>query len=399
MMQRAFPAFCLMHLLFLSGCMPYRVSQFKTAYSTSEQIKRTFAQCFDGTDPNSCERAAWELAYIGDYDAALLAWDLAGKKAYAPKADSMIDLARMTLQPALPHIFAQAKNHQVVMINEDHHSPHHRVFTTELLDSLYVLGFRSLGLEGLKVDVVSGNIDQIPGKGYLIEPQYANLLRHALNLGYYVFGYDNVYGRGKDRELNQVNEIIRHMAVNHNQKTLIHSGGGHIREDTLILGGLMGYQFKKKTGIDPLTINQARFSEHLQKTKEHFLYRDLPPFAAPSMWVNRATGAPYTDGITDLLVLHPRTRFQDGRVSYLYDNPRYLKKKIKLPKSISPALICTYFYTESGQYEGHTPVDIIADCKNPKKEFVVLTPFKGRYISIVFDAEMNVVHHVKFRSL
>jgi len=381
----------------LLGCMPRPISQFNTSYSTPDRIKRTFAGCFDGTDPNSCERAAWELAYIGDHNATLLAWDLTGKKTYVAKADSAFDLATMTLQPALPHIFAQAKNRQVVMINENHHSPDHRVFTTELLDSLYALGFRSLGLEGLKVDVVSGNIDQIPGKGYLIEPQYANLLRHALNLGYYVFGYDNLRGRGKDRELNQVNEIIRHMAANNNQKTLIHSGGGHIREDTLILGGLMGYQFKKKTGIDPLTINQARFSEHLQKTKEHFLYQELPPFAAPSMWVNRATGAPYTDGITDLLVLHPRTRFQDGRVSYLYDNPRYFKKKIKLPKSVNPALICTYFYNESGKYEGQIPVDIIADCKNAKKEFVVLTPFKGRYISIVFDAEMNVVHHKIFQ--
>ena len=58
----------------------------------------------------------------------------------------------------------EAEKYQIVMINEAHHVPQHRVFTYRLLEDLWQKGYRYLALEAL-----SENAEHGLDKGYVSE--------------------------------------------------------------------------------------------------------------------------------------------------------------------------------------------------------------------------------------
>src|SRR5690606_18409918 len=110
--------------------------------------------------------------------------------------------------------------------------PIHRVFTESLLEGLYQNGYRYLGLEALAEDSLI-NIRKWPviNDGYYTnEPQFGNMIREALRLGFIVFGYESG-GRGKEREMGQAANIVEILKNDPNTKILIHCGFGHIVED------------------------------------------------------------------------------------------------------------------------------------------------------------------------
>jgi len=88
-------------------------------------------------------------------------------------------------------IIEKAKSYRMVMINEAHDRPQHRIFTKSLLKDLYAQGFNVLMLEGL--DYSSNAMT----KGYPVdtdgvytnEPVYASMIRYARKIGFDIERY------------------------------------------------------------------------------------------------------------------------------------------------------------------------------------------------------------------
>jgi hypothetical protein len=164
-----------------------------------------------------------------------------------------IQNALHTNDEALSYLIKRCKDERVVMINENHFTPHHRILGEILVDSLYNYGFRYFGMEALFDTAINERGFATTHTGfYTREPMMANLIRKAIQKEYYVFGYDDT---NSDREKDEAANIYqRTIAQDSLAKVLIFAGFGHIDETKW-----MAHEFFLLTGINPLTIEQEEF--------------------------------------------------------------------------------------------------------------------------------------------
>ncbi|MBX9449469.1 MAG: hypothetical protein KL787_07030 [Taibaiella sp.] len=79
----------------------------------------------------------------------LKTWDKNGvMKPHYNKTDSLL-FDDHRLFNARDYIVHRSKDEEIIIINEAHHVPLHRIFTRSLLKDLYNNGYRYLGLEAL----------------------------------------------------------------------------------------------------------------------------------------------------------------------------------------------------------------------------------------------------------
>ncbi len=165
------------------------------------------------------------------------------------------------------YILERAKKEQIVIINEAHHKGKHRVFSKSILKELYELGYRHLGIEALSL--YPGYTDTLLNERkyptinsgfYIIESNFGNMVREALKIGYKLFPYEGE-GNGKEREINQAENIKSYLEKYPNEKAIIHCGYEHAKEGKLNTSWekAMAGRLLELTGINPLTINQTTF--------------------------------------------------------------------------------------------------------------------------------------------
>lgn len=167
----------------------------------------------------------------------------------------------------LAAIVADARDSQLVMINENHFYPNHRLLVYDLLDSLKSIGFQYLALEALAPEqehVVNRHKEINLQTGfYTQEQQYAKLLRKALDLEFTLVAYENT-DPAKDREAGQADNLFNKTFANDpTAKVLVFAGMDHILETPANGKKWMAALFKERYGIDPLTISQNDF-KHLR---------------------------------------------------------------------------------------------------------------------------------------
>jgi len=173
---------------------------------------------------------------------------------------------------AIDKIVELAKAKRLVMINENHFYPNHRIFVTNLLKQLKAIGYNYIALEALNSDTALNKDNAYPTLAtgfYTREQHYGNLLRTAKQLGFSFVSYENVDG-SKDREIKQANNLYeKTFAKDKNAKVLVIAGIDHILEKADDRGKKwMAQLFFEKFNIDPLTISQT----HLN------LYRKFSPY-------------------------------------------------------------------------------------------------------------------------
>lgn len=277
----------------------------------------------------SPQLAAWEFSYQNDIHALLEMWD---KESIAkqPLDEAQIDSFSFFKNiNAIEYILEKAKDNQIVIINEAHHMPQHRVFTTQLISDLRKIGFNHLGLEAFNNSSEKPNsILKTKGypthiSGYLTrEPQFGNLIRSALKSDIKIFGYEsNNHISKTEREIKQAENIKSYLDKYPNEKILIHCGFDHLYEGDYggEWGKTMAEFLKEMTGINPLTINQVPYSERSKKKFENPYYQltdvDEPSvFMGPNENIFREQK---NKAYYDIAVFHPRT--QKG------NRPKWLK--------------------------------------------------------------------------
>lgn len=149
-----------------------------------------------------------------------------------------------------------AKENQVIMLNEDHYYPKHRLFAMELLETLKANGYNYLSLEGF--NVTTGEKELIPNYGnglYTSEPYFAHFIRKAIVLGFNVSGHEN-FDKTTRREIGQAKNIMKILEKNPSAKIFVYAGHSHIekKDDK---DKWMAEYFKELSGINPITINQT----------------------------------------------------------------------------------------------------------------------------------------------
>lgn len=318
------------------------------------------------TSSYAFERAAWEYAHVGEYEKAIWAFDQIAEGYPTLSDEQKARFLSFQPTPAYNFIMHQAEQEKIIMINEAHHQPRHRVFTTSLLRGLYQKGYRFLGLEALGYEDSLLNERKYPllTSGYYVgEPQLGNLVREALAIGYEVFPYETSdFSNGKEREIQQARNIQQWVEAHPDGKFLIHCGFDHINEsDVPSWGKAMAGRVKEYTNIDPFTINQEILTERYLREKENPFFQLVDTLSEPSVFV-KGDGSLFRgnegDNRYDVRLFHPRTTYVNGRPRWLLMNEQ---RKIYMidPKKITidyPVLVKAY---RPGEEDKAVPIDVI----------------------------------------
>ncbi|MGZ4044023.1 MAG: hypothetical protein ACXVO9_12530, partial [Bacteroidia bacterium] len=134
-------------IILLSTFVSCRQSSLYSKYSFSDKILDNSIRRPVYFDP------AQELSYIGEYEKMLETSDKEMSR-FRQRSDSLTleqkkVFSKFKAVNAKDFILEKAKTEQIIIINEAHQQPYHRVFTTSLLHDLYAAGFRYFSAETL----------------------------------------------------------------------------------------------------------------------------------------------------------------------------------------------------------------------------------------------------------
>ncbi len=392
-------------IFFLAFTIPLysiAVCQIQKTYLSSQQIQKSV-----DSETNSWKFQDYAVLFskVQNYKASLAAQALYLEKNKAamnipqkPKADS-IYFKSFSPQSALDVITQAAKNYKVVITNEAHYQPKNRLFTSLLLDKLYKEGIRYLCVEDLSVDDMvykskedkQLNVRKYPTTTtgyYMDEPQYGNMVRHALHLGYKVVPYEHTASDVKDmmekiiaRENGQAKNIASIIQNDPNAKVLVHCGYGHLNENLIRDSiGQMAAMLKLYFNIDPLTIDQQDMLE-----ENNDPYYKLANIDQPTVYMS---GKHYFNDSTathkvDMVVFFPKTKYINGRPDWLMYNKsnKYYFVKLEQYKINYPVMISAFHKEENPSIA--VPVDII-EMKNSEDK-IALVLDKGNYLLQIRD--------------
>jgi hypothetical protein len=354
----------------------------KNYYQFSDSILARLAK---DTAIGANQYAATDLSYINDYKDVLTVWNRneVFSDILSPK-DSLEFFSRYKPMEARKYILQRAAKSRIVIINEAHHQPMHRVFTESLLQDLHNMGFNYFGAETLSASDTALNRRKYPvlSSGYYTrQPQYGELVRTALKDGYHVFAYEADFRKQHEdksrtwREQEQAKNIKAILDADPNSRIVIHCGYGHLAEkDFDGKGLLMGGWLKQYTGIDPFTIEQEHFTEQSSPEFERALYKLIKvPYDA--VFIDSAGNVYDEEHIYDIMVYHPPTRWIDGRPNWMFGYGRqayYLNMNITTGY---PCLLLAYHADEDPKVA--VPADVI-ELKS-KKDKISLALKPGKY--------------------
>lgn len=172
---------------------------------------------------------------------------------------------RVKLFDAMPFLRKGIRSSRIVMINEAHDIPEHRLFAESLLKMLYKKGFRYLAIESLYWDDIDINERGYPltiTGYYTREPYFSNFIRSAIQNGFTVIPYEQKVGSGdiNQREENQANNLIDFLIEHPSSKLIVYAGYAHIQERSKVDDiKWMAQRIKDSLKLDPFTIDQTSF--------------------------------------------------------------------------------------------------------------------------------------------
>lgn len=349
--------------------------------------------------------SASEYAKKGNYKKALKEWNLAFKGRNRSYSAEQIDSikSKYNAVPAVDFIIEKAKNNQIVIINEAHHNSSNRAFVNSFLKELSAIGYKNFGVEALangtkKDSLLNSRKYPIQETGYYIkDPQFGNLIRNALEIGYNVFAYESTNSsNGTEREIEQAENIKKVIDKNPNEKFLIYCGYDHALEGpNRSWGKAMAGRLSEYTGINPLTINQVAFSQKSKPEFNHPLLKVFRDIKMPFVLVDKNNN-PYRyeerKAWSDIAVFQPQINYKGGRPDWLLINNRKLIEiDLSDLKIDFPVMILAYKKDEN--INKAVPIDIV-EAENIKDNSSLVLK-KGTYTIVVVDKKNNALKFEK----
>lgn len=344
-------------------------------------------------DVRKCRLAQFELFCIGEYKQALAFSDFFQDPffSFVDSLDNYSNAADYKPLSAHDFIIEKAADHQILIINEDHNQPRHRLFAKELLKDLFEQGFKYLAIEALGDDSTVNKDKVIPRAEslYLFDPQFSNFLKEALAVGFNLVSYEASKSELPNREYYQALHIKeKTLDKDKAAKLLIYCGFDHGCEinfkDTL--NRMMGAWLKILTHIDPVTFDQITMTEHSSRDYEHTSYSFFKEMKSSIFKKNNSdsTYIPFDGRVGyDYYIYHPRTVYFHGRPNWLlskgveeyYVNVSNYKLKF-------PILISAYRNNEDPS--NSIPIDIFELSSEKERKPLLLK--SGSYKIILKDS-------------
>jgi hypothetical protein len=167
---------------------------------------------------------------------------------------------------AIEKISKLSKETKILMLNENHWKPNHRIMAQKLLKPLKDNGYTYLAVEAVdKGGEKTLNSRKYPTKntGYYTRESYFGLfLREALKLNYKIISYDDF--DTNNREQKQAENIKAILDNDATAKIFVYAGFDHILEHNPSKKRMAEY-VKELTGINPVTIDQAEIIADTQE--------------------------------------------------------------------------------------------------------------------------------------
>lgn len=241
-------------------------------------------------------------------------------------------------------ILSKAIDSQVVMFNEDHSNPENRIFFADLLPELIKQGFTAIAFEALTYDE-KAFVENVPTQHsgfYTWEPEFRNLLSKAKELNFEIFAYEdstrNEFSGNKalnHRDSIQAENLIK--IWKEHPKLLVYAGHGHIEEKHTSGWKKMAERFYELTEINPLTVEQAAFSNFGEGSRKHNREKEI---AYPSVMLNELKEVWVGQkGFYDLQILFPKNQnwYTKKQNHYVVQNRKeYVGKIIQVYKKNDP---------------------------------------------------------------
>jgi hypothetical protein len=252
-------------------------------------------------------------------------------------------LSEHDAQAALAAIVREARDRQIVILNEAHTVARHRAFAT-----LVALELRKLGFEYLAMETLSPRADMaglaarrypiVSDGHYSNEPFFGDFIRQALAVGYKPVAYERVFDESfaaldmfdkvSSREEAQAQNIVdRVLAKNPQARILVFVGHGHVAKGTVDMNGRpqawMAERLRQKAGVDPLCIDQteAVLQRHIER--DRILAERVFPEVDADAFVLESKATPrryWSGGGVDMRVWHRPEVIVDGRPHWLSMN-------------------------------------------------------------------------------
>jgi hypothetical protein len=260
-------------------------------------------------------------------------------------------IAWTTGRDAIAAIVEQARNRQIVMLNEAQHVPMQRAFAMRLARELRKIGFTYLAVEALEQAPLAKGYPTAASGYYLAEPTFANFLRDAVQQNWTLVAYEYKFdalglGSGDNvsaRELGQVDNLVKRvLAKDPKARIFVYAASDHVREKITPGDTWMAGYLRERTGIDPLTIDQATMFSLGGAGADHPLYTQLAakstsgqPFVLTRVGSQEVFGK--YKGEVDMQVVHPAYPLSPSTGRPLWMSSLAGLKAHSIPSALWPA--------------------------------------------------------------
>ena len=198
-----------------------------------------------------------------------------------------------------------AKNNQIIILNEDHYYPKHRLFAMQLLDILKQNNYKYISLEAF---IESKKSDYIPNSDngiYTNEPFYGHFLRKAKQMDLTILGHENMDSK-VDREIGQAQNIKKILDQDPKAKIFAYVGHSHL-EKKGSKKKWMAQHLMEMTNIEPVTIDQRLFAD----TNEELTFFSRIKIEKDSLTNCSADYFLVNNLKADLKAIYPEKEFKD----------------------------------------------------------------------------------------
>jgi len=268
-----------------------------------------------------------------------------------------------------------AKNNSVIMLNEDHYYPKHRLFAMQLLDVLKQNGYNYLSLEAFSNDKKNNLFPNHNNGFYTSEPYFGHFLRRAKELGFTILGHEN-QDDSVDREIGQAKNIYKILQDDPKAKIFVYVGKSHLEKSSRGKKWMAEY-FKEISKVNPITINQARIfadtnDEIVLIPKNYFINDTIIKSSADYFLINNIK--------VDLKKVYPNSKFESVTLK---------GKEIKKYKN-NELLIEVFNFYEYEKLKSLT-LPIVNLLSKPKSNSIKVYLPIGKYLIKIKTSENNKI--------
>lgn len=250
------------------GAGEVSVNQLNNQFRNSNQYFKALSalQAYETEDPGEewlrKQFAINYASFLGDNDIyrEYMTWWERCPNCSADEEALVRNTPHQGLEAVTNYVLKHAEDQAVIMFNESHFYPSHRLLLRKLLPALKEAGFTHLAMEALSdagaKALNKGKAVNFATGYYTREQEYQRLLREAQLLGFELVAYD---AGGANREQLQARNIYdRTIGKSPEARVVVFAGYAHIEEVPTKKGKeLMAYVFRKEYQIDPVTFSQT----------------------------------------------------------------------------------------------------------------------------------------------